>query len=51
MISGDFSAFELCCHAGKKMNAVKGLYRFYKEKYPGEKKFYDLIPPLLDPLF
>ena len=27
---------------------IKGLYEFYREKYPGEKKFYDLIPPLLE---
>ncbi len=30
------------------MKSAKGLYRFFKEKYPGEKKFYDLIPPLLE---
>jgi len=27
---------------------TKGLYEFYKEKYTGERKFYDLIPPLLE---
>jgi hypothetical protein len=27
---------------------TKGLYEFYKEKHPGEKKYYDLIPPLLE---
>jgi hypothetical protein len=27
---------------------TKGLYEFYKEKYPGERKFYDLIPTLLE---
>ncbi len=26
----------------------KGLYEFYKDKFPNEKKFYDLIPPLLE---
>jgi hypothetical protein len=24
------------------------LYEFYREKYPGERKFYDFIPPLLE---
>ena len=27
---------------------TKGLYEFFKSKYPNEKKFYDLIPPLLE---
>lgn len=27
---------------------TKGLYTFYKEKLPNEKKFYDFIPPLLE---
>lgn len=27
---------------------TKGLYEFYKDKYPSERKFYDLIPPLLE---
>ncbi|MGA2093377.1 MAG: hypothetical protein ABSH16_08235 [Sedimentisphaerales bacterium] len=30
------------------MKSAKGLYQFFKEKYPGERKFYDLIPPLLE---
>jgi hypothetical protein len=30
------------------MKSAKGLYRFYKDKYLGERKFYDLIPPLLE---
>ena len=27
---------------------TKGLYEFFKSKYPNEKKFYDFIPPLLE---
>ena len=30
------------------MKATRGLYEFYKVKYPNEKKFYDVIPPLLE---
>jgi hypothetical protein len=30
------------------MKARKGLYQFYKDKFPTERKFYDLIPPLLE---
>ena len=30
------------------LKGTKGLYEFYRDKYPGEKKFYDLIPPLLE---
>jgi hypothetical protein len=30
------------------MKSAKGLYQFFKEKYPEERKFYDLIPPLLE---
>jgi hypothetical protein len=30
------------------MKSDKGLYQFYKEKHPGERKFYDLIPPLAE---
>jgi hypothetical protein len=26
----------------------RGLYSFYKLKHGGEKKFYDLVPPLLE---
>ncbi len=33
------------CNSAK---GTKGLYEFYRGKYPGEKKFYDLIPPLLE---
>ena len=36
------------CGQCNSMKARKGLYQFFKEKYPGEKKFYDLIPPLLE---
>ena len=37
--------------ACKQCNSKKGtlgLYEFYKSKYPSEKKFYDLIPPLAE---
>lgn len=37
--------------ACKRCNSVKGtmgLYEFFRAKYPNEKKFYDLIPPLLE---
>ncbi|MGB9597428.1 MAG: HNH endonuclease [Candidatus Poribacteria bacterium] len=37
--------------ACKKCNSTKGtmgLYEFFKLKYPGERKFYDFIPPLLE---
>lgn len=30
------------------LKGTKGLYEFYKEKYPSEIKFYDFIPPLLE---
>ncbi|OHB61672.1 MAG: hypothetical protein A2167_08630 [Planctomycetes bacterium RBG_13_46_10] len=30
------------------MKSAKGLYQFFKGKYPLERKFYDLIPPLLE---
>ena len=36
------------CGRCNSMKSAKGLYRFFKEKYPGERKFYDLIPPLLE---
>jgi hypothetical protein len=30
------------------LKGTKGLYEFYRAKYPAERKFYDLIPPLLE---
>jgi len=30
------------------MKPAKGLYQFFKGKYPAERKFYDFIPPLLE---
>jgi len=33
------------CNSAK---SAKGLYQFFKQKYPGERKYYDLIPPLLE---
>lgn len=37
--------------ACKQCNSAKGtmgLYEFFKRKYPGERKFYDFIPPLVE---
>ncbi len=37
--------------ACKRCNSVKGtmgLYQFFRAMHPGEKKFYDLIPPLVE---
>jgi len=36
------------CRQCNSSKGTKGLYEFYKAKYPNEKKFYDLIPPLLE---
>jgi ribosomal protein S27AE len=36
------------CGQCNSTKARKGLYRFFKDKYPGERKSYDLIPPLLE---
>ncbi len=36
------------CRSCNSSKGTKGLYEFYKEKFPGEKKYYDLIPPLLE---
>lgn len=36
------------CRQCNSMKATKGLYRFFKEKFSGEQKYYDLIPPLLE---
>jgi len=33
------------CNSSK---GIKGLYEFYKSKYPNERKFYDFIPTLLE---
>jgi hypothetical protein len=33
------------CNSSK---GTAGLYEFFRKKYPDEKKFYDLIPPLLE---
>ena len=30
------------------LHGDRGLYSFYKSKHPGQKKFYDLIPSLLE---
>lgn len=36
------------CQPCNSAKSTKGLYEFFKEKHPGEKKFYDFIPPLLE---
>ena len=36
------------CRQCNSSKGTKGLYEFYRAKYPNEKKFYDLIPPLLE---
>jgi hypothetical protein len=36
------------CGGCNSLKGTKGLYEFYRAKYPGERKFYDLIPPLLE---
>jgi hypothetical protein len=36
------------CSLCNSLKGTKGLYEFYKNKYPGERKYYDLIPPLLE---
>jgi hypothetical protein len=38
----------LACSICNSAKMTKGLYEFYKQKYAVEKKFYDLIPPLLE---
>ncbi|MEM4070297.1 MAG: HNH endonuclease, partial [Thermoplasmata archaeon] len=36
------------CKKCNLLKRTKGLYEFYKEKYPYNEKFYDIIPPLLE---
>jgi ribosomal protein S27AE len=36
------------CGQCNSMKSAKGLYQFFKVKYPAERKYYDLIPPLLE---
>jgi hypothetical protein len=36
------------CSGCNSSKGTKGLYEFYRKKYPHERKFYDLIPPLLE---
>jgi ribosomal protein L37AE/L43A len=36
------------CKKCNSLKGTKGLYEFFKSLYPAEKKFYDLIPPLLE---
>jgi len=36
------------CKQCNSIKGTKGIYEFFKGKYPKERKFYDLIPPLLE---
>jgi len=36
------------CRSCNSLKGTKGLYDFYRMKYPGEKKYYDFIPPLAE---
>jgi len=36
------------CRQCNSSKGMKGLYEFFKAKYPNERKFYDLIPPLAE---
>jgi ribosomal protein S27AE len=36
------------CGQCNSIKGRKGLYQFFKAKFPTERKFYDLIPPLLE---
>ena len=38
----------LACADCNRHKGTKGLYEFYKERFPGNLKFYDLIPPLVE---
>ena len=38
----------LACAACNSSKSTMGLYEFFRARYPGERKFYDLIPPLLE---
>jgi len=36
------------CSQCNSLKGTCGLYKFYRRKHPSERKFYDLIPPLLE---
>jgi len=38
----------LACRQCNSVKRTMGPYEFFKTKYPNEKKFYDLLPPLLE---
>jgi hypothetical protein len=38
----------LACRSCNSKKGTKGLYGFYKELFPEDKKFYDHIPPLFE---
>jgi hypothetical protein len=46
-IQGIHNQIWACGHCNSS-KGTKGLYEFFRDKYPGERKFYDLIPPLLE---
>ena len=38
----------LACLECNRFKATKGLYQFYQARFPGDAKFYDQIPPLVE---
>jgi hypothetical protein len=36
------------CRRCNSLKGTKGLYEFFRDQLPGEKKYYDVIPPLLE---
>jgi len=36
------------CESCNSSKGDKGLYEFFKDRYPSERKFYDIIPPLVE---
>jgi len=47
IVQGAHNLVWICNHC-REEKGLKGLYEFYKTKYPDNKNFYDLIPPLLE---
>jgi hypothetical protein len=36
------------CRTCNSLKGTKGLYEFFRAKWPGERKYYDIIPTLLE---
>jgi len=36
------------CRTCNSLKGTKGLYEFFRARWPGERKYYDIIPPLLE---